>query len=56
MKQTIGIIGMGVSGLAVLLALSHQKKDDLANMEIFVSMTLSTSAEASLFKKMWRQL
>lgn len=35
MKKTIGIVGMGVSGLAVLLALSHQSEDVLATMEIF---------------------
>lgn len=35
MKKTIGIVGMGVSGLAVLLTLSHQSEDVLATMEIF---------------------
>ncbi|WP_221913191.1 FAD/NAD(P)-binding protein [Streptococcus halichoeri] len=35
MKQTIGIIGMGVSGLAVLLALSRLSATELAQMQIF---------------------
>lgn len=35
MKKTIGIIGMGVSGLAVLLALSRKKEKELKQLAIF---------------------
>lgn len=56
MKKTIGIIGMGVSGLAVLLALSRKKEKELKQLAIFVLMILSTLDEEFLFKKTLTQL
>ncbi|AHY15133.1 FAD/NAD(P)-binding protein [Streptococcus iniae] len=35
MTKKIAIVGMGVSGLAVLLAFSRVKSDDLANIELY---------------------
>lgn len=34
MKKKIAIIGMGVSGLAVLLAFSHLSQEELATLEL----------------------